>query len=93
MRYLLFAGINYYPSGGLNDAIFCSDSIEDIKSTISENNTRYYNIFISNRKLLSRPYNFDNNNYIEVEWYHIVDINTMSIIEKNGNPYSNRIFI
>ena len=30
MRYLLFAGLDYYPSGGMNDFVKGSDDLEEL---------------------------------------------------------------
>jgi hypothetical protein len=39
MQYLLFAGYNYYPGGGMNDFVDEYDSIESARSDLSERDT------------------------------------------------------
>jgi hypothetical protein len=37
VKYLLFAGANYYPSGGANDFIAAFDSVDAAQTHINEN--------------------------------------------------------
>ena len=41
MQYLLFAGYNYYPGGGMNDFVDEYDSIESARSDLAERDTDY----------------------------------------------------
>lgn len=36
-RYLVFAGTDYYPSGGANDFIFATNDLEEARNKMAEN--------------------------------------------------------
>lgn len=41
-RYLLFTYSNFYPTGGIEDCIFKSNSLDEIKKFIKENRVHVY---------------------------------------------------
>lgn len=42
MRYLVFAGSNYYPSGGMDDLYRNCDTLEDARLSVDRMNTDVY---------------------------------------------------
>ena len=42
MRYMLFAGSNYYPDGGMGDLYSASDDFKELQTTVTLLDTRNY---------------------------------------------------
>lgn len=73
-RFLLFGSDNYYPSGGWNDFILDSDTVEEIHSMIT----------IKKSKTLNSLFSLDNVDFknFSFEWYQIMDCESMEIVEQ-----------
>lgn len=86
-RYLLFAGDNYYPSGGMYDFVFSSDDINSLKAIVLKVNYS----FVNNIKTYDvvGPYKTLNINGKEMgcsgAWAHIYDTSEMKIIWETTN--------
>lgn len=72
MKFALFAGYDYYPSGGWDDFIHFGETEKELLDLISNNtDLAYYRKIIINNK--------------EYDWFHIVDLKLGRIIkEKRG---------
>jgi hypothetical protein len=74
MRYLVFAGAAYYAAGGARDLIDASDSLDDA--------TEFAESIIGMVGVV------DDEDSCKLEWSHVLDLETKTIIAKFGDrPY------
>ena len=66
-RFALFAGSNYYPSGGWDDHQMSADSIEELRSKITKGELRGFDIVVDGDKE-------------KFDWWQIVDILKREIV-------------
>lgn len=69
--YMLFAGKEYYPYGGMKDWADCYDSVEEAKEVAKE--------IIYNFHELPVAFKYD--------WWQIVDADTWEILEEGYNTW------
>ncbi len=72
--YLLFAGANYYPGGGISDYQGDFDSFDEAHNAMCLNNEIYK---------ANRLYKNDKGDYIQYwDWWQIVQSSDMTIVEE-----------